>query len=232
MNKFLILGLTSILTMPVYANYGGFFQYAREECIRSNLTQYDEVQRCINHIIWAKKADKYGFVNAETGDVIVPFAYEKASKFIGNVGFVQQGLNWVAFDKEGNLLYSIIADDVKNEFYEYAKIIRHTEQGKKVGLIEKSTGKIVIPIQYDDLDNVDDGAVGFAQNNKYGFLDLNNNVIVQPIYDGVGNFVKGKSVVYKAGKSGVINKKGKLIAPFTQSKTVIDYKGTVISYKN
>lgn len=231
MNRFIIILLASVLTTQVYANGTGFFQEYNMKCQRHKLTQhkpaqFDEIENCKSGIIWVKKDGKYGFVD-DAGEMIVPLMYEQATRFSG-VGFVKQGLTWIAFDKDGNQVYTIITDEVRQAFNGYAKLINHTEQGKKVGLIESSTGKILIPAKYDDLDQVVDGAIGFAQNNQYGFLNLNGKVIVKPIYDGVGIFKQGKAVVYKDGKSGVVNKKGKLIVPFTLQRIFIGQEGEVI----
>lgn len=235
MKKIIILLMASVLTTQVYANDNGFFQSYHMLCANHYLKQFDEIQYCRSDIMWAKKDGKYGFVNKK-GEVVVPLIYDQASWFYFNwfsddVGFVKQGLTWIAFDKDGNQLYSIVADEVMAGFGEHAKFIKHTEQGTKAGLIETYTGKTVIPVKYDGLSEVHDGAIGFVQNNKYGFLDLNGKVIVQPIYDGVGIFIKGKAVVYKDGKSAVIDKKGEVIVPFTSQKIFINKDGEV-SYQD
>lgn len=235
MKKFVILLMASVLTAQVYANGNGFFQRYHMNCFSHKLTQFDEIQECETDIMWAKKDGKYGFVNNK-GEVIVPLIYDQASwfrvdLFSDDVVFAKQGLTWIAFDKNGNQLYTIFADKVVTGFGGYVELTNHTEQGKKVGLIEKYTGKTVIPVKYDGLSQVHDGAIGFVKDKQYGFLDLNGKVIVQPIYDGVGIFIKGKAVVYKDGKSAVIDKKGEVIVPFTSQKIFINKDGEV-SYQD
>lgn len=223
-----ILGFLLVLSLSgtVYANEEGFFGVSAMECIRpEKFEQFDKVQDCESDIMWAKKADKYGFIS-DKGEVLVPLVYDNASLF-RDIGFVKKGLTWLAFDRQGKQLYTLKADDIKNHFGDYALIIQHAKKGDKYGLFEKSTGKILIPAKYDELDEVSDDLIGFSQNKKYGFLNLKNRVVVKPIYDGVGQFQQGKVVVYKQGKSGVIDSKGKQIVPFTNQRIAILRDGTV-----
>lgn len=222
----IIIAMLISLVGKAYGNDIGFFDQKNMLCLSSSdFNQFDEHQECASEAMWAKKADKYGFIT-DKGDVIVPFIYEKAS-FFDDVGFVKKGVLWFAFDKQGNQLYTLKADDVKNDFGDYALIIKHTKKGDKYGLFEKSTGKILIPAKYDELDEVSDGLIGFSQNKKYGFFNLKNQRVIKPIYDGVGQFQQGKAVVYKQGKSSVIDSKGKQIVPFNSQRITILQDGTI-----
>lgn len=47
---------------------------------------------------------------------------------------------------------------------------------------------------------------------KYGVIDCNGNVVVDPIYDEIEDFREGIAVFSKDGKYGAINEKGRIIA--------------------
>ena len=63
-------------------------------------------------------------------------------------------------------------------------------QNNKRGFIDK-TGKVVIPIQYDDALNFSDGLAGVKQNDKWGFVDKAGKVVIPFQYDDVRGFENG-----------------------------------------
>jgi len=46
---------------------------------------------------------------------------------------------------------------------------------------------------------------------KYGFIDINGNWHIEPVFDSIGNFYNGYADSYKNDKNGIINSKGKTI---------------------
>ena len=54
----------------------------------------------------------------------------------------------------------------------------------------------------------------FKSNNKYGFKDINNEIIIQPLFDNCFGFKNGICIVIKNEKHGIINLKGELIVNF------------------
>ena len=51
------------------------------------------------------------------------------------------------------------------------------------------------------------------QNDKYGVIDKNGNVIVNPVYDKIEIFHRGFAIVNKKNKFGVINESGEEVIP-------------------
>lgn len=71
-----------------------------------------------------------------------------------------------------------------------------------------------------------DGAKDFSENmaavkkdGKWGFIDCNGNVIVEPMYSSANSFSEGLAAVQNDGKWGYIDKTGKLVIPFTLDST-------------
>lgn len=54
----------------------------------------------------------------------------------------------------------------------------------------------------------------FKLNNKYGFKDTNDDIIIQPSFDNCYGFKNGICIVIKNKKHGIINLKGELIVDF------------------
>ncbi|MFH5163641.1 WG repeat-containing protein [Campylobacter coli] len=48
-------------------------------------------------------------------------------------------------------------------------------------------------------------------NRKYGFIDKSGKIVIEPKFDGVGNFSEGLAKVKLNGKYGFIDKSGKIV---------------------
>ena len=72
----------------------------------------------------------------------------------------------------------------------------------------------MIPTIYDDLGFLKSGMITFfKQNEKYGFIDRTNKVIVSAKYDEAGLFYQGLSAVKLNGKCGFVDETGKVVIP-------------------
>lgn len=54
----------------------------------------------------------------------------------------------------------------------------------------------------------------FKENNKYGFMDDDNNVVVPPVYDAVPYTIGHRNIVRKGEVCGVVSEKGDNIIDF------------------
>lgn len=73
----------------------------------------------------------------------------------------------------------------------YCKVVKNDSL---LGLID-STGREVIPCLYQDIDYIREGLIRFMKDNRYGFLDVNNNVVIPNKYLAASSFLEGKAVV-------------------------------------
>jgi hypothetical protein len=62
-----------------------------------------------------------------------------------------------------------------------------------------------------------------ASDQKYGYMNSNGAIVIQPQYDEVGVFRNGLAVVSKESKYGVINKKNELIVDFVYDE-IVDFQ--------
>ena len=86
------------------------------------------------------------------------------------------------------------------------------ELNGKYGFIDKS-GKVVIPIKYDDAWSFSEGLAEVSLNWKYGFIDKSGKVIIPIKYDYAWSFSEGLAKVTLNWKYGFIDKSGKVIIP-------------------
>lgn len=78
-----------------------------------------------------------------------------------------------------------------------------------IGIIDYN-GNEIITADWDWL-QFESGVIIGNKNGLYGVMDINGNLIVEPLYDSIGDFYEGFAVVYKDGKAGYINSAGRVI---------------------
>jgi len=101
----------------------------------------------------------------------------------------------------------------------------------ELGDYEDSTAKayILAISNFATLKTVAPGVATFSFHNNYGLVNLNDNITVAPQWTDVGSFTGGLAVVKKAGKYGVVNLKGKVIADYIYYSISDYYNGFAIA---
>lgn len=175
------------------------------------------------------KGGKWGAIDAK-GKVIIPVKYD-AIAYIGynlfavNVGEIfsrmdatQEG-KVAIFNSLGKPLTPFVyTGSVRGfEFYNgYAdlQIFNPKTKENKYGLLD-TTGKIAIPVIYDNYIRFsDEGIAKLQQNGKHWFVDRKGKQVLPSKYDDAKNFSEGLAAVKVNGKWGFIDIKEKeVIAP-------------------
>ena len=85
--------------------------------------------------------------------------------------------------------------------------------------------KFLLSSEYDHVGNFYDGYALVQKDFKYGFVDENGDVVVEPIYDYATSFEGGYASVEKDDKWGFIDTKGNVVIPleYEGSSTATDY---------
>ena len=86
------------------------------------------------------------------------------------------------------------------------------QKGEKYGLIS-STGDILAPLDFDDIDIFEDGLAKAENDGKVGFLDVNGRVAIPFRYCRASAFKGGIVSAQKEGKWYIVDKNGKTVAP-------------------
>jgi hypothetical protein len=73
------------------------------------------------------------------------------------------------------------------------------------------TGRVVIPPQFEWVENFSNGAAAVGRDEKAGFVNKRGDVIVPIIYDDVLSFSHGYAVVVRDDKHGIVNTHGNLV---------------------
>jgi hypothetical protein len=150
-----------------------------------------------------------------------------------------------------------IPDNLKFSFYKYFNgkvsplklahlkypVVSAMSDGKFVGVCNKydgecgfidETGEIVIPLEYDDINDFKTGLAPAKKNNKWGIIDTNNKLVVPFKYDYINLRKYGNSIVYLNGKCGLLTPSFKELTPIKYDKISLSEFGNkyISSFKN
>ena len=89
------------------------------------------------------------------------------------------------------------------------------DQNGKWGLLDLRTGNIKIACQYEYLGSYSDGLIEVCSYEKWGYIDINGNVIIKPAFLYATSFVNGRAFAEQVGNQfTVIDKKGNTVATY------------------
>lgn len=127
-----------------------------------------------------RKNEKYSFMNMQ-GELMIDAEYDRAQMFSGNYAAVANFYD-LGDDNRDSLGYTTCW-----------------------GMIDRS-GKVLIPLDYDFLDVGENGVAAVQLNQKYGFINAENETIVDFKYYSAEHFTNGYAPVaiaeYPNGTSG------------------------------
>ncbi len=159
----------------------------------------------------------YGVINSEK-KLVVPMVYKR---------IMSSGENGIFIIKDGadNAgLFSVPAQKVivEPQYFEIEGFSeglatvkkRKPDFGFLWGAVDVN-GAVIIPVEYDYLGVLKEGLINFQKENKMGFLDKNNKVIIPAMYYNFSAFSDGLAAVKvsETGKYGYIDKNNTLVIP-------------------
>ena len=86
--------------------------------------------------------------------------------------------------------------------------------------------------QFKQSENYHEGLISFRDNDKFGFKDCDNNVVIPAKFDNVGCFNEGYVSVSINGKMGYINHNGDMVIPAQYDFTNFFSNGLAVVCKN
>lgn len=195
---------------------------------------------------------KFGVIDKK-GNFVIQAKFEAIKNFKENVAAVCLNDKWGFVDKKGKIAIAMKYDEVKD----FSQSLAGVRIDNKWGFIDKK-GKIIIKAKYDFIDDKDDEMVMFGSkrglclllskenilgcfheglalariNKKYGFIDKNENWVIEAKYDEVEDFYKGLAIAKLYKKSGLLDKNGRVIVDFLYEKILVVNKDIIILVKN
>ena len=114
---------------------------------------------------------KFGFID-KTGKEIIPLIYDSVGDFEHGLAVVEVNTKYGIIDEKGSVVAPLIYDLILNPNTNFPVMLND-----KWGAITP-TGAICIPIKYENLSFVDENLVQAVYNNKLGYIDSNNNIVI------------------------------------------------------
>lgn len=159
--------------------------------------KYDNIRYCGEEYFIAQYHGQYGISSYED-KTLINFEYDEItpSSYVDNFIFVFQNNKCGIFTTDFKKLYDPIFDRFLSSTPPSNGIIT-TKKDDLYGAIDCKTGKIVIPFTYLFLGDYSDNLFFAKQNmkGKYGYIDINNNIVIPFKYEDASNFSEGYAVV-------------------------------------
>jgi hypothetical protein len=171
----------------------------------------------------------YGVIDSRN-NLVIPMEY----KSIFTSG--EKGI-FVIGDASGNKglfsaeLKKVIVEPLYVELYGFSEGLatvkkRNPSSGFLWGAVDVN-GTIRIPVEYSYMGIAKEGLINFQKDNKMGFLDKNNNIVIPAMYPNFSDFNDGLAAVKipETGKYGYIDKTNKLVIAAEYEDAKPFYKG-------
>jgi len=202
--------------------------------------KYDGVNFFSNGMAPVMLNERFGYVNS-TGKEIVTTQYEKATVFDGGCGRIKMNNRWGLVNTSGkvivqphfeaisgfenglaiyvmNGMYGYIdnrgkslTDNSYEDGYMFYQGIALVKRSGKWGYID-TTGKYLIKPKYLSAGAfVDNRAIIRNKANKFGFINIEGDVVIEPVFDAVKNFSGGYAAFLRNNKYGFIDTAGTVV---------------------
>lgn len=168
----------------------------------------------------------FGYIN-RFGEFQIQPHYLGGEEFVNNIALICDVANTYLIDINGNVIKKFESVYNTNLFHQgYALIHEISDDGEyKRDAIINEKGEFVIPfgeekkikslyVLNNPNDFYSDGLIRMRKNKKFGFKDLENDMVIYTIYRNAYRFSEGLAMVEKKHKCGFIDTSGKEFIPF------------------
>lgn len=139
--------------------------------------------------------------------------FEMAGTFNDGLAAVKQNGKWGIIDDKGKFKVNPEYDEIVLDNYGYfnkQEVVIACKDGK-YGLYDDSL-KSKNDFTADKMDiPTKDGIIAFCQNNKWGYVDEDGKVIIEPTYENALSFSNGLAAVCQNGQWGFIDKENNIV---------------------
>ena len=174
--------------------------------------QYDEVDwGWTENMAMVTLDRKEGFVDMETGELVIPCKYKNVGMFHDGLAFLQKGERYGYIDKTGKVVIPFLYDHADDFHERLAKVYKEG----KFGFIN-TKGEMIIPCIYDEAGSFKQGSAWVQKNNKSGLINTKGEEIIPCNYKSLSNNPLYNFVFVEKddGKYGIINKNNEELLPF------------------
>ncbi len=139
---------------------------------------------------------------------VISSIYDSFKKVNKSFSIVNKDGKWGVVNNFGHEIVSLnYSEIVSDEEVIYARNLA----SKMKWLLFDHYGYQKSKLEYDSANFISEGRIAVKRNGKWGFLDRFGIEVISPVFDKVGQFRKGLSIVTFYGEDGIINREGKWI---------------------
>ncbi len=146
-----------------------------------------ELGNFINGRAKASSGYKFGIVD-DHGNIIIPFKYTLIEEFVDGKARAKINDKWGVIDEFGNHI-------VDNEYELSNGLIKGDKFGKWG--VRTIANHIVIPYEYDVIEEYIDGLIKTKKSYRWGFIDDQGVIVIPFDYCHIGEFKEGKAIASK-----------------------------------
>lgn len=178
--------------------------------------QYEKLKVINKHIIAVEQDNRWGWLDAATGDQLQSCIYEEVSKTYAFEHYIEvkQDDKYGLARKDGIIMVPI--EQEKTLFFPSLVEARYIV-GEKEGVhtVYDSLGTVVLQGDYPALRGIQNSDLfSYQKNNLTGIVDpRSGNVIFEPQFTNIQSGVRGLYIVVKDKKYGIANEQGELLLP-------------------
>lgn len=174
----------------------------------------------------AKINGAWGYIN-ERFEELSPFGWEAATVIQNGAGAVKQGGKWALIDSSYDNLTDYIYEDIKCDDYGYCSISGRIFAKAPEGYIMlDNKGQRVGTLAFEDaVPFVSEEPAAVKMGGRWGFVNLDGEIAVEPQFDEAGSFSYGLAPVRQGADWGYINETGTLVIDSQYTEARSFYKG-------
>ncbi|MBQ8802271.1 MAG: WG repeat-containing protein [Tyzzerella sp.] len=142
--------------------------------------------------------------------------YDMAGTFQNGLAAVQQDGKWVLINTSGKEESQEFVDIVidSNGLYLMGSVMVAAKEDGKYQLFDKN-GKSICDFIADNMDFcMSDGWIAYEKDGKWGYVNTEGKVVIEPQYEEAKSFSYGLAAVCKDGKWGFINTSGEVVIEY------------------
>jgi KWG Leptospira. len=199
------------------------YGYANKHGVEVIPVQYDDLHRFSDGLAAAKTDGKWGYID-KNGREIISFRYDACGDFMNGFATAKvKGLCGI-IDKKGNEMLPFIFP-LCAALNEQIAWVATMEGGRhQYGFADMVSQELLIYPQFDQVGmQIEDGIVVVISNNKVGFVNFKEKIVIPPKYDSYSSFSEQVAAVRQVKLWGFIDTRGNEVIPFIYSD-VKDFK--------
>lgn len=191
-----------------------------------NIPEFDFIGNFNEGLACVEVNGKYGFIDKK-GQIAIPLNYDNAYYFNDGIAPVNENGKWFFINNKGIKVFDIEYDYIPFRRGKYSG--SYTIVIKRIFEFVNPKGQTLFLLDCESCSDVHDGVVWFKRNGKYGFLNKNGDVIIEPSLDEVNaesNYYKYEGwliIIKKQNKEGIVYK-GKMVLPPSYERVVFSGK--------